>query len=234
MPSAPFHFKKFSLQQEGVAHAVGTDGVLLGAWTDVAGARTILDIGTGTGLVALMLAQRSEQAQITAIDIHPDSVICARNNAAGTPWADRVQVLETSFQQFAQTAPQFDLIVSNPPFFSEVTVSPDDARSLGRHTATLPPGEMLAGVARLLSDDGRFCVVLPEKEGRRLCELAVPLGLYHTVMVQVVSRAGKPVERLLLQLERDPGRFRQERLEIYDGAQYSAAYKALTAAFYLK
>lgn len=236
MASAPFHFKKFSVFQEGVTHAVGTDGVLLGAWADVAGATRILDIGTGTGLIALMLAQRTEPSVgITALDLHPDSVVCARQNAANSPWQDRVVVLETAVQDFAATSGQtFDLIVSNPPFFSDLTISPDATRSLGRHMTSLSIGDLLESILHLLAPAGKCCLILPEREGKLLCEMAVPLGLYCSREVQVRARAGKPVERLLLQLERDPGHFKREELAIY-GAQntYSTEYKQLTTDFYL-
>jgi tRNA1Val (adenine37-N6)-methyltransferase len=237
MKYAPFHFKKFSIFQEGVSHPVGTDGVLLGAWADVLGVHTVLDIGTGTGLVALMLAQRSVPgALITAIDLHPGSVACARRNMWQSPWRDNLAVVVIPVQQYAlETTLRFDLIVSNPPFFSDLTVSPDGERSLGRHTGTLSTGDLLEAVLRLLKPTGRFCLVLPYKEGKRLCEMAVPLGLYCTYEVEVRSRAGKQVERLLLQLERDPRCFRREGLDIYDlEGGYSAAYRRLTGDFYLK
>jgi tRNA1Val (adenine37-N6)-methyltransferase len=235
MTYAPFHFKKFSVFQEDVAHPVGTDGVLLGAWADVSGAHSVLDIGTGTGLVALMLAQRCVPGSlITAVEVHPESAACARRNVLESPWQACLEVVELPVQQFAlQTALQFDLIVSNPPFFSDLTVSPNAARSLARHTATLSTGDLLDAVLRLLKPAGRFCAVLPDKEGVRMCEMAAPLGLFCTHLVEVRSHAGKPVVRRLLQLERDPRRFRRERLDIYDRTGgYSEAYRQLTKDFY--
>lgn len=236
MSSSPFHFKKFSIFQEGVAQSVGTDGVLLGAWADTTSAKTILDIGTGTGLIALMLAQRTApDVKITAIDLHRGSVECACENVKRSLWCDRIAVIEASVQEFAASpARQYDLIVSNPPFFSELTISPNAARNVARHTATLSIGDLIAAVKLLLAPGGKCCLILPEKEGKRLCEESVPLGLYCTSAVQVLSRAGKPVERLLLQLERDPGRFSRESFVIYGQAgEYSAVYKALTQDFYL-
>ncbi len=263
MASLPFRFKKFEVEQSGAAHPVGTDSVLLGAWADVSGAQRVLDIGTGTGVIALMVAQRREKMSnaqqgisnvqvgglhldvgysllsighsITALEIHPPSAALAQRNFAASPWANRLQVQEISVQEFAQVAGcQFDLIVSNPPFFSERTVSPDTARRLGRHTATLSPGDLLEAVGRLLALKGRFCVVLPALEGQRLCEMAVPLGLYWTKITQVRSRPEKPVERWLIQFERDPYPFEQTELLIYEqGEQYAEAFRELTGAFYL-
>ena len=274
MASSPFRFKKFEVAQHGAAHPVGTDSVLLGAWADVSGARTVLDIGTGTGVVALMVAQRAQGnvqcptrnvqcpsralllgdqqylkpeshldighflldiGHFIALEIHPPSAALARRNFAASPWAERLQVLEMSVQDFAQSADnQFDLIVSNPPFFSERTVSPDPTRRLGRHTATLPPDDLLEAVARLLAPKGKFCVVLPALEGQRLCEMAVPLGLYWTKITQVRSRPEKPVERWLIQFERDPYPFERAELLIYEqGERYSAAFRELTGEFYL-
>ncbi len=236
MAQSPFRFKKFSVEQAGAAHPVGTDGVLLGAWAEVEGCRRMLDIGTGTGVVALMLAQRSTAAaSILALDIHPPSVALARGNFAASPWADCLEVLEMPVQDYARNiAPQFNLIVSNPPFFSETTVSPDTDRRMGRHTASLSPETLLAAVGALLTAEGRFCAVLPVREGRRLCELAVPQGLYCTETVEVFTRPGKPAERLLLRFERDPYRLIRRELVLYapDGT-YSADYRRLTGDFYL-
>ena len=236
MASSPFRFKKFKVEQEGAAHLVGTDAVLLGAWADVSGAQRVLDIGTGTGVVALMLAQRSDDpVQLTAVEIHPPSAALAQRNFATSPWAERLEVIPMSIQDFVQNSDRhFDLIVSNPPFFSDLTVSPDPARQLGRHTASLSPGDLLDAVQQLLAPGGRFCVVLPASEAQRLCELAVPMGLYWTKIVRVRSRREKPVERWLVQFERNPYSLQMEELAIYERERvYTAAFQQWTAAFYL-
>jgi len=266
-----FRFKKFKVAQEGAAQPVGTDAVLLGAWADVRGAKRFLDIGTGTGVVALMLAQRLDSCcapdQSNALDrswngmaveIHPPSAALARSNFAASPWARQLDVWEGSIQKFssfveAHTSeelpesfklsgsssyinPSFDLIVSNPPFFSELTISPNIERSLGRHTATLSPGDLLACVSRLLTPNGKFCAVMPALEGRRLCELAVSLGLYWTKITEVRSRPGKPVERLLIQFEKSPYDFQREEFSIYAGKtgnEYAQEFLEMTRDFYL-
>lgn len=238
MEPPPFRFKRFRVEQHGVTHRVGTDGVLLGAWAEVKNAATILDIGTGTGIVALMLAQRTETmpaVAITAVDIHGPSAACAGRNAKASPWSGRIRVEHTKIQSFAETAPApYDLIVSNPPFFSETLVSADETRRLGRSTRTLMPAELLEAVSRLLRPDGRFCAILPVREGRRLCELAAGMGLYCTRETAVYPRKGRPAERLLLQLERNPYPFGRSALYIYEkGEDWSDGFREMTRAFYL-
>lgn len=250
-----FRFKKFSVEQEGAAHPVGTDAVLLGAWTDIQHTRRFLDIGTGTGVIALMLAQRlacsgdfsrSNAGKASdnkfsdwegvAVEIHPPSAALARGNFAASPWAERLSIWDGPVQDFSQPKNSFDLIVSNPPFFSERTVSPNSDRSFGRHTASLSQEDLLESVSRLLTPAGRFCVILPEREGRLLCERAVPLGLYWTRITEVRSRPEKPVERLLLQFEKTPYAFQQDAISLYaakSGDAYSPEFQALTRDFYL-
>lgn len=246
MPTQPFHFKKFRVEQEGAAHRVGTDAVLLGAWAEVRDCNRFLDIGTGTGVIALMIAQRldewrekrvGEQSEWNGVgvEIHPESAALATANFAASPWAERLQAHCSSVQDF-QAGQSFDLIVSNPPFFSELTVSPNPTRSIGRHTATLSPGALLESVARLLAPKGRFCTILPEQEGRRLCEHAVLHGLYWTKITALHSRPGRTVERLLLQFERNPYPFERASLCLYahqNGPLHSAAFLELTGAFLL-
>lgn len=238
MASPPFRFKRFLVEQEGVAHPVGTDSVLLGAWTGVEGASRILDIGTGTGIIALMLAQRTENQEntkIVGVELHEGSWQCAQRNFAASPWAGRLSVVGQSIQSFMQKEGlDCDLIVSNPPFFSGMTVPPDPNRRLGRAARSLTPGELLDAVIRLLSPDGRFCVILPPAEGRRLCEWSAMRRLYCTRETEIFTRKGKSCERLLLQFEYNPYRMRRTRLHIYEKeGEWSADFKALTQAFYL-
>jgi tRNA1Val (adenine37-N6)-methyltransferase len=233
-----FRFKKFNLEQEGAAHPVGTDAVLLGAWADISGVRQFLDIGAGTGVVSLMMAQRLAGAgsewQGCGVEIHANSAALARRNFQASPWAPNLEVRECAIQMLEGfPAGHFDLIVSNPPFFSETTQSPDTTRSLGRHTASLSPVELLTAVKKWMSPGGRFCVVLPAMEGYRLCELAVPMGLYWTHILEVYSKAGKPLERLLLQFERSPYPVQRDKIVLQEDGHRSAAFRALTRDFYL-
>ncbi len=244
MASPPFHFKKFSIDQTGVAHPMGTDSVLLGAWADVSGCRSVLDIGTGTGVVALMLAQRMSQTataseaetRITGVEIHPASAECARRNFEASPWAASLEIAGMSVQDFVRNCTlRFDLIVSNPPFFSEKIVSPDESRRLGRSTVALSPDYLLSVAKALLEPGGRLCVILPERQGRRLCERAVTDNMYCTEEMAVRSRSHKPVERLLLRFERNPYLFQKKELVVFgEGNVYTPDYKELTGAFYLQ
>ena len=151
---------------------VGTDGVLLGAWAAVRPQdRRMLDIGTGTGLIALMLAQRAPEAHVTGVDI--DDVGQARENAAASPWSGRVAFAQCPVQEF-ETPEPFDLIVSNPPFFVDSLTCPDRGRTAARHAVHLPFGDLRDAVLRLLAPGGRFAVILPTAEAERF--LAVCAG----------------------------------------------------------
>lgn len=232
---ADFFFRQFAIRQEGAVHPMGTDSVLLGAWTPVDQALRILDIGTGTGIVALMLAQRNTDAMIDAVELDETTANCARENFRSSPWPNRIQVYPIAIQQFsASSSGLYDLIVSNPPFFSETPIAPDERRRLGRHQSFLRPGELIEAVVGLLAPEGRFCVVLPTREAALFQELAAFQRLYVTGEQQVFSRPGKPAERVLLQFERMPHRFyRQPPLYIFQsGEDHSEAFMRLTEAFY--
>ena len=143
---------------------VGIDGVLLGAWADVTSAKSILDVGTGSGLIALMLAQRSN-AGITAIDIEPNAVLQAEENVGLSPWKDRVKVLEVSLQDFSVPEDEkFDLIVSNPPYFVNSLKNPDAVRLSARHVTDLTHDVLLVKSLQLLKKTGRICLILPVNE----------------------------------------------------------------------
>jgi len=240
MPSSvktePFRFKQFSIEQDRCPMKINTDGVLLGAWADVSDCRTALDIGTGTGVIAIMLAQRSEALRIHAVEIDADACEQARRNMAACPWAERLEAFHASIQQYSrQTEQRYDLIVSNPPFFTGGTFSSNENRTMVRHTVKLPHGDLLAAVRTLLQPSGRFCVVLPYLEGLRFRELASSYHLYCTRLMEVRPKADKPVSRLLLQFERHPRPLQSEELVIQgEGpSQWTEAYVALTGAFYL-
>lgn len=152
-----FRFKQFAVRQDRCPMKVGTDGVLLGAWAEVRpGDRRMLDVGTGTGLIALMLAQRSA-AWITAVDIDVECATQAAENFAASPWADRLDAVSVAVQRY-DPVEKFDLIVSNPPYYVDSLLSPDEGRNTARHAAGLPFGELAAAVVRLLSPGGRFAL----------------------------------------------------------------------------
>lgn len=235
--SKPFVFKQFKIEQDRCAMKVGTDGVLLGAWADVSEARTLLDIGTGTGVIAVMLAQRSErEALIHAVEIDEQAFVQAQENFTESPFAHRLTVFQDSIQHFAENTPQkYDLIVSNPPFFTGGTFSSNQDKTNVRHTVKLPHGDLLHATQKLLNKNGKFCVILPLIEGLRFVEVARSFGFFCTQKLEVRSRKDKQIERLLLQFELNEKPLTVAELVIlenFDDRIYSEAYKELTKAFY--
>lgn len=232
----PFYFKQFSIYQERCTMKVGTDGVLLGAWADVTEVKTALDIGTGSGVIAIMLGQRAPETLIHAVEIDSEACAQAQENMQNAPWADRLTAFNSAIQTFAESQSQtYDLIVSNPPFFSGGTFSNNQDRNSVRHTIKLPHGDLLAAVRTLLADHGKFCVILPFIEGLRFQELAKSYHLYCTKMTEVRPKQDKPIERLLLQFERQERPLVKSDLTIQHNGinEWTDAYIELTGAFYL-
>lgn len=195
-----FHFKQFTIHHDKCAMKVGTDGVLLGAWTTIQSETKILDIGTGTGLIALMLAQKSS-ALIDAIEIDRDSFEEAGKNIAASPWHTRIKIYHTSLQDFEKTAGnKYDLIVSNPPFFSDAYKAPDEARNIARHTnESLSFDDLLNGVTSLLESEGRFCAIFPCKEGTDFIERSKSNNLFVQKLTRVKTKIEKQEKRLLIE-----------------------------------
>ena len=161
-----FRFKQFEILQDRCAMKVGTDGVLLGAWAS--GGTRILDIGCGTGLIALMMAQRFPAAQVVGIDIDEEACGQARENVTASPFGDRIDVAHCRLQDYS--GEEFDAIVSNPPFFLNSLKNPDSKRAMARHADTLPFRDLWQGVKRLLSENGIFSVVLPSDVKKPVCQ----------------------------------------------------------------
>ena len=215
---------------------VGTDGVLLGAWAGVRPSdRRMLDIGTGTGLIALMLAQRAPKASVIGVDI--DDVGQARENADASPWGDRVAFERCAVQEFS-TPELFDLIVSNPPFFVDSLTCPDEGRTAARHAVHLPFDELRDAVLRLLAPAGRFAVILPTPEAARfLTVCAGRLALTRRTDVRTTPR--HPAKRALMEFSRaDAAATAPETSELVVGTGehecYTPEYRTLTRDFYLK
>lgn len=236
MESHTFYFKEFQVRQDACAMKVGTDGVLLGSWSSVQDVSRILDIGAGTGVVALMMAQRTVDAMVDALEIELAAYRQCADNFLHSPWSGRLNVLHTSVQDFArQPCEGYDLIVTNPPFFTGGTFSENQTRNEVRHTVKLPHGDLLIAVQRLLKPTGRFCVVLPHLEGLRFKELASEYHLYCVRMTQVRSKPGKPIERLLMEFACNPADLRLDELTIQSEQpnQWTEGYTELTKPFYL-
>lgn len=229
-----FHFKQFSVQHHNSAMKVGTDGVLLGAWAHVHREETVLDAGTGTGLIALMLAQRTHgQAIIDAVEINALAAADARENFKQSPWVHSLNLAETSLQHVASDK-SYDLIISNPPYFINSLKPPDTNRGIARHADTLTTQDLLIAADSLLNVSGRLALILPYKEGNSFRLLAAAHQFQVTRQCLFYTRSHKPPERWLLELSRTPATLREETLILYEKEnQWSEAYINLTKDFYL-
>ena len=176
---------------------VGTDGVLIGAWCRLPSSGRILDIGTGTGLIAVMAAQRASGCMVTGIDIDAECVAQARDNAASSPWGERIGIEQCALQEFFPTH-RFDAIVSNPPYFEESLLPPDARRTAARHTRSLTYAELVDGVVRLLDAEGRFSLILPAAESERFLSAAHGV-LFLTRRCDVRTTPGNGVRRVMME-----------------------------------
>ena len=236
MPNDYFQFKQFLVKQDRSAFKVGTDGVLLGSWTAVDETGSILDIGTGCGLIALMLAQRTD-ARIVALEIETASCKQAMENVRISPWKDRIKVVNQSFQDFSAKEPgMFDLIVSNPPFFRDSLKPESHKRNISRHDTMLGLGELISGVVKLLAQAGKFCVILPVQESMELQQLGLQMGLQLHRMLKVMPTLKLPVKRHLLEFRPSPAmevKVSGMAIEKDTRHDYTEQYRELTRDFYL-
>ena len=218
-----FQFKQFTIYQDLCAMKVGTDGVLLGAWAN--GGKRILDAGTGTGIIALMMAQRYPNAVVTAIDVDEGAVKQAQQNVAQSPFAQQITVLHNTLQEHQG---EYDAIISNPPFFIDSLAAPDEQRNVARHTQTLTYTELMQAAWRLLSDEGELSVVVPFDYRKRMEDEAIFVGFFPSKVCTVKTTERKPAKRYLLSFKKHPCRCEQEQLTIG-----SERYQELTKEFYL-
>ncbi|MBK9480049.1 MAG: methyltransferase [Bacteroidia bacterium] len=236
MPQQHFEFKQFKINQDKCAMKVGTDAVLLGSWVNAQESKSILDIGTGTGIIALMLAQKSG-AQIDAIDIDENAFIQASENVSLCKWHERIKVYHQSLQQFEASAgdKKYDLIVSNPPYFIDSSKANAESRTAARHTDLLPFDELLNGVINLLEKKGKFCVILPFKEAELFRDMAEAKRLHIDKILRVKTRTDKTEKRLLMQFKFNPTSFSESSIviEVDERHSYSDEYKELTKDYYL-
>lgn len=219
-----FSFKQFTIRQQHCAMKVGTDGTLLGAWAH--GGRKILDVGTGTGLIALMMAQRFADATVTGIDIDAAAVQQAQQNVADSPFAKRILIQQ---QDVAHMEGTFDAIVSNPPYFSRSLHCPDSQRSLARHDDTLPYSLLSGSAWRLLTDDGEFSVVIPYDQKQRLESEVAIVGFFKSREWTVRTSPRKTPKRVLLAYRKHP----VTQLDTNELTIGTEQYIELTKDFYL-
>lgn len=236
MANSFFQFKQFTIHHDKCAMKVGTDGVLLGAWATIGESKNILDVGTGTGIIALMLAQRSH-AIINAIDIDAEACLQAKENAALSPFARQIYITQADFTEYAASCRQKqDLIVSNPPYFVNSLKCPNGKRNLARHTDTLLLADLIQGSKNLLSSTGRLALILPYERQEELAGIATENGLSIIRKTDVVPVAGSAPKRVLAELSAMQSFiYSSDTLTIEEARhQYTQEYIALTKEFYLK
>ncbi len=233
-----FQFKQFSINQDKTAMKVGTDGVLLGAWTPTNhNPFSILDIGTGTGLIALMLAQRTSAEQIDALEIDEDAYEQAVDNFENAPWSDRLFCFHAGLDEFIEEPEdEYDLIVSNPPFYSEDYKTENEQRDLARFQDALPFEDLVEAADLLLSENGILAVIIPYKEESRFIALAKDFELFPIKITRVKGTPTSEIKRSLLAFSRhEIAEMLIDELVIEtDRHLYTPEYISLTKDFYLK
>lgn len=215
---------------------VGTDGVLLGAWCHVATASLVLDVGTGCGLIALMVAQRNNRAFIDAIDIDASAVEEAQLNFQASSWKNRLNAWQGDFNSFAKgCSKKYDLIVSNPPFFSNGVVPACVAREMARHNSTLTIGQLIENSTELLTDGGKIAIITPFDTHEEIVEMCNSLNLYINKITDVIPVEGTTPKRILWEISNVKGNEQHDSLSIETAPLvYTAAYRELCKDFFLK
>jgi tRNA1Val (adenine37-N6)-methyltransferase len=233
-----FQFKQFSVEQDRCAMKIGTDGVLLGAWTPIDNNPfSILDIGTGTGIMALMLSQRSNAQQIDALEIDEDAYEQAVDNFENSPWSDRLFCFHAGLDEFVEEPEEeYDLIVSNPPFYTEDYKTENEQRDLARFADAMPFEDLIEAAALLLSENGIFSVIIPFKEEEKFIALANEYELYPIKITRVKGTPASEIKRSLLAFVRDENTAVLTDELVIETARhiYTPEYIELTKDFYLK
>jgi len=233
-----FHFKQFSVDQDRCAMKIGTDGVLLGAWTPIDNNPfSILDIGTGTGIIALMLSQRSHAEQIDALEIDEEAYEQAVDNFENSPWGDRLFCFHAGVDEFVEEPEdEYDLIVSNPPFYTEDYKTENQQRDLARFADALPFEDLIEAAALLLSENGIFSVIIPFKEEENFIAIAKEYELYPIKITRVKGTPTADLKRSLMAFSRDENTTAATNELIIETARhiYTPEYIELTKDFYLK
>lgn len=237
-----FIFKQFAITQTRSAMKVGTDGVLLGAWVSLIGTeRLVLDVGTGTGLIALMIAQRStSRAGIEGVEIEQAAAYEAAQNAKNSPWSNRLSIENVDFQSFAASKTErdqlYDLVVSNPPYFNGSYKSQIVERTAARHSELLNSDDLISGVVSVLNPDGgRFAAIFPYQNAAIFIAKAASSGLFCNRIMEIYSKPSSGIKRIMAEFSFSKRLLVSEKLTILDSSgEYSDQFRALTREFYLK
>jgi tRNA1Val (adenine37-N6)-methyltransferase len=230
-----FYFKQFKVEDGWSTMKVGTDAVLLGALADTGNAAKILEIGTGSGVIALILAQRCS-ALIDAIEVDENSACQARENVNASPWKDRIRVIHGAFQEFSHHAGSlYDLVISNPPYFSRCLKSPDEKRNIARHNDSLSFEELVDGAARVMSPFASLWVILPARESVEFIEIAKKNGFHIHSLLKIFSGPGQANHRIIIQLKKIPAdKVIESSLSIKDNEnRFSNEYIEVTKELYI-
>lgn len=235
MSNTYFQFKQFTIKHDKCAMKVGTDGVLLGAWIQAKNYRNILDVGTGSGLIALMLAQKSN-ALIDAIDIDDDACLQATENVQMSPFSQRINVYHESFAQYAEHCEKiYELIASNPPFFIDSLKCPDKKRNTARHSDALNAIDLIKNCYHILAPEGRLALILPYEQLDLILKAAIDCKLYTCRRTDIIPHPNANPKRFLIELSPTYHIPTYNNLTIeHEHNQYTEEYKMLTRDFYLK
>ncbi len=229
-----FEFKQFSIEQTSSVFKVGTDACLLGAWVEVSNAALILDVGTGTGVIALICAQRNKTAQILAIDINSEATDLAAKNFLNSPWKSRLKTQCVRFQDLQLSELfHFDLIVCNPPFFKDSIHNSTQSQSLARHEIALNLAEMLEKAVNVLSPDGNIALIIPYARASELLQISSQVGLHIQRLFSVAPFGHKPANRLMVSLAKNKVDYHESHLVLRSSAKsYSAEFQQLMQPYY--
>lgn len=235
-----FQFKQFTISDQNTAMKIGTDGILLGSWVNVENATKIIDIGSGTGVIAIMSAQKNKEAEITALEIDESAIMDAHQNIKNCPWNTRIQLIHESLQEFEKVNTGFfDCIISNPPYFENSQKAAYDSRIKARHTDTLHYTDLLRFAKNWLADDGTLNLILPTEQGYQCVEASATFNLKPIRICEVHPIPTKPAHRLLISFSRETSNQEPEKskLIIETGIvrhEYTEAYQKVCKDFYLK
>ncbi len=234
MDTRPFHFQSFSLHHHRSTMKVGTDAVLLGIWTDLRGVKSALDVGTGCGIISLLLVSRGTLS-VDAVDLDADSVEEAQQNFQDSPFSNRLRVFQSDFHDFVSSAGQkYDLIISNPPFFINDLHSADPRKSMARHTHSLTYRQLVVGARALLNPEGKIAVVLPYRESRFFLERAMEAGFFVEKQLLIFPMIGKEPNRINLLLGRQPVEAQTDKFMIREeSGKFTSQYVDFVKDYYV-